>query len=193
MSVLPVSAWRSLSCFQGYERWLVKLEQHVDVDPSLLAEVLGVDHVRFVIQQKRLPAGIDQSDVEDSYVGLCARGLVPTRPGSVHDLLNALVWARFPQAKRALSERQLQIARGQLLPPQRRVRTPEQDALAMLDEGGVLQGPHLTAVFGHAILEDAIRGRTSRPRIVVLEEDDLDSQLVRHLQASPRSCLPSFS
>src|SRR4051812_25965417 len=33
---------------------------------------------------------------------IALEGRVPTRPRSWHDLLNALVWATFPSAKRAL-------------------------------------------------------------------------------------------
>jgi hypothetical protein len=52
---------------------------------------------------------------------------------------NALVWATFPGAKLALHARQHAIIAGRLgrdlrLPG---ARTPEQDALAMFDEGGV--------------------------------------------------------
>jgi len=64
---------------------------------------------------------------------------VSTRAESWHDLLNALVWTSFPRAKLALHTRQHQMIAARLqddlkLPG---ARTKEQDAVAMLDEGGV--------------------------------------------------------
>ena len=64
---------------------------------------------------------------------------VSTRVASWHDLLNALVWATFPRAKLALHARQHRMIAARLgddlrLPG---ARTKEQDAVAMLDEGGV--------------------------------------------------------
>lgn len=101
---------------------------------------------------------------------------MPTRPGSWHDLMNALVWATFPRAKRALHERQ----HGLVVPaaPGESARRPrELDALALLDEGGLvvvanvplededalaraLGACEATAiVFGHAIYEGIVLGR----------------------------------
>jgi hypothetical protein len=121
-----------------------------------------------------------------SYDGrITLAGAVPTRPGSLHDLMNALVWASFPRSKRAIHARQLsalsaEVDEGAAALPGRRSRL--RDRLSMLDEGGLLllaSGPHapleealsrsdvpelarrrargeLAAwVFGHAILEHA--------------------------------------
>jgi DUF3025 family protein len=66
---------------------------------------------------------------------------VPTRARSWHDLLNALVWGTFPRAKHALHARQHRAiveripSGARTLPP---ARTREQDALALVDEGGVI-------------------------------------------------------
>jgi len=113
-------------------------------------------------------------------------GCVPTRPGSWHDLMNALVWATFPLAKRALHERQ----HGLVVPaaPGESARRPrELDALALLDEGGLLvmtasslapddagiadreraleeaiaAGAATAFVFGHAIYEGLVLGRSA--------------------------------
>lgn len=68
-------------------------------------------------------------------------GVLPTRSRSYHDLFNALVWATFPRAKAAISARQHAIWERTLPPTFTRLpsaRTREQDALAMLDEGGLL-------------------------------------------------------
>jgi hypothetical protein len=67
---------------------------------------------------------------------------IPTREASMHDLANALVWAAFPRSKRALVARQYAALVAQVpdvvvdrLPG---ARTKERDALAMLDEGGLV-------------------------------------------------------
>jgi hypothetical protein len=124
-------------------------------------------------------SGYDASIVE--------RGVVPTRPGSTHDLANALVWATFPRSKRALHARQLAAVRA--APPGR--RTEEGDLLAMLDEGGVVlatargaidavraalrgartdalrdlraAGHTLGIVFGHSIVEHLATDRDVTP------------------------------
>lgn len=79
-------------------------------------------------------------------------GEVPTRDGSWHDLLNALVWAAFPLAKSALHHRQ-----HALVVPGAPNRSPEGDAVAMIDEGGVFLPQKI--VFGHAIFEGLVLGR----------------------------------
>jgi hypothetical protein len=115
---------------------------------------------------------------------IAREGCVPTRPGSWHDLMNALVWATFPLAKRALHERQ----HGLVVPaaPGESARRPrELDALALLDEGGLIvmseaplapddapiaereraleegiaSGEATAFVFGHAIYEGLVLGR----------------------------------
>lgn len=116
-------------------------------------------------------------------------GCVPTRPGSWHDLMNALVWATFPVAKRALHERQ----HGLVVPasPGESARRPrELDALALLDEGGlvvvtahreqansedelaavVASGAAIALVFGHAIYEGVVLGRPAPLASVVCVE-----------------------
>jgi hypothetical protein len=88
--------------------------------------------------------------------------VVPTRPRSWHDLLSALVWASFPRAKLALHERQHRMIGARLgadlrLPG---ARTREQDAVAMLDEGGVVLlragASSCPVIFGHAIYEGLV-------------------------------------
>ncbi len=83
---------------------------------------------------------------------------VPTRPGSWHDFLNALVWAAFPLAKRALTVRLHALAtlRGA------GNRGREEDLLALWDEGGVALDAGVEVVFGHAIFEHLIRGEAVR-------------------------------
>lgn len=96
------------------------------------------------------------------------RGEVPTRPRSWHDFLNALVWATFPASKRAVHTLQAALLERARLPgsgalPNARARA--HDALALLDEGGVLvlacEGQTLTLGFGHALYEALVRGGPS--------------------------------
>jgi hypothetical protein len=152
-----------------------------------LARVFAtVPPVRFVpaTPRARRRQAIDAATLYDGRItlGRC----VPTRAACWHDLMNALVWGTFPAAKRALHERQHRAIAARLepgarvLPPR---RTPELDALALLDEGGVIvladdpaatlahlrtgpgalhasiEGGRADAiVFGHAIFESLVLG-----------------------------------
>jgi copper chaperone CopZ len=74
-------------------------------------------------------------------VRIDGEGALPTRACCYHDLFNALVWASFPRAKAAIAARQHAIWARTLPRTFTRLpsaRTREQDALAMLDEGGLL-------------------------------------------------------
>lgn len=105
---------------------------------------------------------------------------VATRVGNWHDLLNALVWLRYPELKRALNARQV----ADIALVGARERTRGQCALTLFDEGGIiviardlrlldswdrhdwpqLFGTHAALwhrstrvlVFGHALLEHAL-------------------------------------
>lgn len=177
---VPVACeqWAQLSAFASYEPWLAGVAVAQTQRPLLWQALLRTD-VAFVEQRTALPAGLDPDDVDGCYADRCLRGAVPTRANNLHDLLNALVWARFPRAKRALCARHLRLARARERTPagQQRLRTREQDAAAMLDEGGMLLGPTTRAVFGHAVLEDAVLGRRLRPFLLHLPDDDLDTAL----------------
>ena len=62
------------------------------------------------------------------------RGLVATRPGNTHDLLNAQAWLDFPRAKAALNAlhcEQIAMQAGS-------VRSPVRDALTLFDESGLI-------------------------------------------------------
>jgi Protein of unknown function (DUF3025) len=90
---------------------------------------------------------------------------VLTRPRSWHDYLNALVWATFPRAKLALHERQHRALSARIEPGASRLpatRSREQDALALIDEGGVVlladAERQVPVVFGHAIYEGIVLG-----------------------------------
>lgn len=102
---------------------------------------------------------------EAAYDVRIERGEVPTRPESWHDFLNALVWATFPASKRAIHALQAALVRrARAANPHElpNARTREHDALALLDEGGVLvlqsAGGELELGFGHALYEGLVRG-----------------------------------
>ncbi len=82
---------------------------------------------------------------------------IPTRRENWHDLFNALIWCRFPKAKSAFNQRQVEAASPGI------VRTREQERLTLFDEGGVIrvvQGTVIQSfVFGHALYESTLMGR----------------------------------
>jgi len=115
---------------------------------------------------------------------IAERAEIATRERNWHDLLNALIWLRFPQLKTALNSRQVeQIA---IAGPKSRTRA--QCALTLFDEAGVVvalrdrallalwdahdwhglfwrersawsEGRIDVTVFGHALLEHALKPR----------------------------------
>ena len=93
-------------------------------------------------------------------VRIVEHGEIPTRPRNLHDLLNALVWAAFPQTKLALTRRLAEIQRaratGRATLPATRSR--EHDRLAMFDEGALILVGAEVWIFGHAIYEHTYAG-----------------------------------
>jgi Protein of unknown function (DUF3025) len=140
--------------------------------PEALAAVFeGAPPVRFVgsVPRRRRRAPVDPRTLYDARVTLDRE--VPTRAGCWHDLMNALVWGTFPLAKGALHARQYRALSQRIGVGARTLpaaRTPELDALALLDEGGVVtcagtvEGARI--VFGHAVYESLVLG--VRPAIV---------------------------
>jgi hypothetical protein len=138
----------------GFDRW---------PEPSELACVFEDDApVRFEVaapRRSRRPSTTPRYDAR-----ITEERTVPTRKACWHDLLNALVWATFPRAKAALHARQHRLIGARLGADARLpgARTPEQDAIAMLDEGGVAVVPGggsaepEVIVFGHAIYETLV-------------------------------------
>lgn len=128
---------------------------------------------------------MDPQRLYDARVTL--EGVVPTRAHCWHDFMNALVWGTFPRAKRALHARQYRAITARLAPGARTlppVRSPELDALALVDEGGIAvlaadpepvraalmtrkagvlealiaSGAAVAVIFGHAIYESLALG-----------------------------------
>jgi hypothetical protein len=126
--------------FAPYRQWLAAFQMHQRLpDLEQLNWLLGPSAgMRFVVQRQDMKY--------DECIDL--RREVPTRPGHWHDFMNALVWATFPHSKRALHARQRPLVAAQRGP-----RCAEADALAILDEAGVLGCAEGPLVFGHAVLE----------------------------------------
>lgn len=176
--------WCDLPGLLPYAALLARFDEPHGAWPEVddLQARLGTE-VRFVPARGRMPLGLDESDLSGSYMASCAEGIVPTRAGNLHDFLNALTWARFPRAKLALSRRQVEVARARGRQTNR-LRTPAQDLLAMVDEGGVLVVPHeAVCIFGHGLLEDEVRGRVSRGHRVEVPAlcDDAVAEIVAGL------------
>lgn len=107
-------------------------------------------------------------------------GLVPTRPDTWHDVLNALVWLRFPRFKAALN-----AAHGAAIAHETDSRRGRRrDALTVLDESGVWvisRDPALPALLAerawHALFWEA-RDRVEREmRFVVVGHALLEKTL----------------
>jgi hypothetical protein len=110
--------------------------------------------------KRRPPADLDQR--YDGRIALAAE--VPTRARNWHDLLNALCFATFPHAKRALHTRQYRALCRE--GAQARARSEERDTLTLFDEGGVAA----VADTDHALaLHDALR-RCDYPLLRELEQ-----------------------
>lgn len=113
---------------------------------------------------RRRRGGLDTASLYDARITRDA--CVPTRERSWHDFLNALVWATFPRAKRALHDRQHRVLQARIPAGARTLpatRSREHDAIALLDEGGVVvfDDGHASSMvlFGHAIYEGLVLER----------------------------------
>ena len=179
----------ALGAVRPYADRLAALDDWPSVEAldALLSDRLAIEPAVSLERQhrkrKRRRAPLDRSAIYA--VRIHEHRRVPTRERSLHDLTNALVWAAFPRSKRALAARQHAITIARVPPGATALpnaRTREEDALAMLDEGGILiaatpdRAPALEAalraedhaalrgapahVFGHALMEHAIGGRT---------------------------------
>jgi hypothetical protein len=173
--------------------------------------------VRFELApvRRRRPQGelVVRANLYDAVI--VQRRVVPTRSRMWHDYLNALVWATFPRSKFALHRRQHAaierwVPEGATQLPN--ARTRELDALALVDEGGVLvldHGEHQTSMlFGHALFEGLVFGQPAMiARSVVLsargddgsrdqgakggDERNPHSDHLTALPSSPRPLVPS--
>lgn len=136
------SFFRKSPLFWPIARAASALEKHGDWPSAseLTVALEDASRMRFALSAPKPRRKREPSPPDERYDAQIVAGTVPTRARSWHDLLNALVWASFPNAKRALHARQHRII-GSLLDDEMRLpgaRTKEQDAVAMLDEGGVI-------------------------------------------------------
>ncbi len=177
---------RAADLLRDFDRWPTVAELDARLGP--LAGVRFEEQPPKPKKRRRRAVPVGADALYDGRITL--DGVVPTRARSWHDLFNALVWASFPRAKRALHARQHAAARLRIGAPRHTLpgaRTPEEDALTMLDEGGelVLAGPRreVRLVFGHALLEHALAGCTAaRARELRLElPDDLPEDAGAHV------------
>ncbi len=172
--------------------------------------------IRFVAQPpRRRGAAPDVAALYDERI--FTKGEVPSRVATWHDFFNMLVWASFPATKRTINARQRRALRAWVDPAARRLpsaRTPEQDALAMIDEGGALiasrgpldaegvpaalaRGEARVLLLGHAIYEHlVVSSGAVRAFPLVVETDapfddlealrrDADARLARTLAEAP--------
>ena len=141
--------------FVEYTRW----PEPAELDRALAARA----GVRFVPARRRPRRHRGPVNLGEMYDAHIIRGEVPTREKNWHDFLNALVWATFPRAKKALHARQHralqawartgELASGDTVRKLPNARTRELDALALVDEGGLLVCDDARLVFGHALYE----------------------------------------
>ncbi|HEY8010183.1 MAG TPA: DUF3025 domain-containing protein [Rudaea sp.] len=171
---LPLSYWSEFAALLGAQEW-----------PS----VADLDALRDKVQNETkdtLPHFVAQSpqllgDGLHYEARIAERGIVATRERNWHDLLNALIWLRYPALKSALNARQ--VAEIALIGAKQRTRA--QYALTHFDEGGAIvqlrdpallelwdahdwhglfwreravwrDGSIAVHVFGHALLEHAL-------------------------------------
>ena len=118
---LPLAAWREHAALLHGATW-PSIEQ---LNGWLPANPLH----RFVAQTPALLA--DGLHYEQR---IAERGQIATREANWHDLLNALVWLRYPALKRALNQRQVADI-AQVGPTQ---RSRAQYAMTHFDEAGVI-------------------------------------------------------
>jgi hypothetical protein len=165
--------------------------------------------LRFMVPPHRLSARAYETHILET-------GEVPTRTDTWHDILNALVWLRFPRFKAALNLAHNQAIAGETDP----LRGRRRDAMTVLDESGVWlisQGetlPRLLAarawqslfwdhrsavestmhfvVVGHAVLEKALAPYPSiTGKCLTLVSSTLDPDAVESEAATALDTLES--
>ena len=149
-------------------------------------------------------------------VQLFETGRVQTRPGSLHDLFNALAWLAFPRTKARINAMH---AAG--LPGEAGRRGPSRDLATIFDEGGAvlvcadaelvemlragrwkelfwthrarLGAAMRCSVLGHAVMEQALEPRPGITcKVLIIAGGDADQEAARRLPAlaSPKDLAP---
>lgn len=98
---------------------------------NALAEARGL--VNAAARPLRFTLPPDDLSARDYETLILQTGTVPTRAHNWHDLMNALVWLRFPRFKAALNTAHVAAMDREASP----VRGSRRDALTLLDESGV--------------------------------------------------------
>ena len=185
-SLPPLSDWSEFEPWLRGARW-------PDVN-DLNARRAGGMNARFVTQTREL-----ESENLHYELRIAQRGEISTREANWHDLLNAMIWLRYPELKHALNRRQI----DEIGLAGTKSRTRAQCALTHFDEAGVivmvsdqrlldrwdahdwhalfwrdrdawLSGEIRAVVVGHALLEHALRPEQLivGKAIVVLDESN---------------------
>lgn len=165
---MPLTAWREYAALLEGGEW-PSIETLNHRLPASMVQ-------RFVAQTPGLLA--DGLHYEQR---IAERGEIATREGNWHDLLNALVWLRYPTLKQGLNQRQM----AEIVRMGPKLRSRAQYAMTHFDEGGVivevrdpallvswdahdwhglfwrhrqawLDGSIRLELFGHALLEHAL-------------------------------------
>lgn len=138
-----------------------RFADHADFPEPSELRAPGVRFVPATKSRRRRPRRVAETGYDQRVLG----GEVPTRRRSWHDFLNALVWATFPASKRALHAAQARALAESAAPGARtrpHARSREHDALALFDEGGVIElrdaRATLPLAFGHALYEGLVCG-----------------------------------
>lgn len=175
-------ALRDLADWPSLDALNDRLDAHVN--PA------GLAPVRFAASAPRSRRAKRRELAELYDVRIHREGLVATRVANPHDLFNALVWASFPRAKRALARRQHDAHVRRLGADARRLpnaRSREQDTLAMIDEGGVICAAAGRVLFGHALYEHLWAGDAGvRGYPVQVADGALDQALAEALADASR-------
>jgi DUF3025 family protein len=184
----PLDAWLQPQGFLTGAHW-PSLDALNAQRPASMAQ-------RFVAQTPALLA--DGLHYEER---IAEAGAIATREGNWHDLLNAMVWMRYPRIKQALNRRQVR----EIAVMGRRERSRPQCALTHFDEGGIvvrlrepamikawdvhdwetlfrvhrqawLDADATVHVFGHALLEHALTpGKLMVGKALVFMGDEGDA------------------
>lgn len=125
---------------------------------------------------------------------VAGRGRVPSRERSWHDFFNMLAWAAFPRTKAAIHARQVEASEGEGTHSGAN-RGPERDALAMLDEGGVIvvvrPGARAMHLLGHAVYEHLVEARPENVLAAALEVEGDDVDAAAGARIADRGWTPS--
>ena len=170
----PLAHWAEFAALFGVQEWPTVAD--LDALRNKVQNDIKITLPHFVAQSPQL-----LGDGLHYEARIAERGIVATRERNWHDLLNALIWLRYPALKSALNARQ--VAEVALIGAKQRTRA--QYALTHFDEGGAivqLRDPALlnlwdahdwyglfwreraawqdgriaVDVFGHALLEHAL-------------------------------------